>query len=216
MSCLRRASRTASSARAGPWIVKSRRLVRGVTVEQSKRVGISVVCMTRGPGSRVAKMLELVRPAVDEIVVALDYRAGFDVASALSLVADRIILYPYAEPVDRPLAWLHSQAAESWVLTLDDDEIPSPELVQALPDLVRNPSVTHYLLPRRWLWPDASRFLDQAPWRPDYQLRLVQNDSRLLSFPDETHVPIQALGPAQYLELPLYHADCILNKRRAR
>lgn len=58
--------------------------------------------------------------------------------------------------------------------------------------------------------PTADRYLDQPPWRPDYQARLVRNDPLLLAFPAETHKPITVIGPRRYLEAPPYHADCIL------
>ena len=172
--------------------------------------------MTRGPAGRVAAILELVRPVADEIVVAVDERAEPDVVATLAQAADRLIGYPYAEPVDRPLPWLHRQCSGTWLLTVDDDELPSRSLLDALPRLVAARNVTHYWLPRRWLYPGADSYLDEPPWRPDYQLRLVLNDLRLLRFPDETHWPIAALGPAGYLDLPLYHADLVLNSIEAR
>jgi hypothetical protein len=179
-------------------------------------MSLSVNVMTRGPGARVAAMLWLLRPVADEILVALDDRADAEVEAALGPVADTIIRYPYSEPVDRPLAWIHSQCRGEWVLTIDDDEIPARGLLDALPELTRARDVTHYWLPRRWLYPAADRYLDARPWRPDYQCRLVLNDPRLVSFPDETHVPIFSIGPRRYLELPVYHADCVLNSREAR
>ena len=171
---------------------------------------LSVSLMTAGPPERAAAILRLLRPVADELYVAVDERGGAALAGALATVADRVVLYPYAEPVDRPLPWLHAEASGDWVLTVDDDEIPSAGLLRALPELVAARDVTHYWLPRRWLYPDRGRYLDEQPWRPDYQLRLVLNDPRLLRFPDETHVPIEVLGPGRYLEWPLYHADVLL------
>src|SRR5438034_7970423 len=103
---------------------------------------LSVCCMTRGPAARVATMLELLRPVVDEIVVAVDDRAEPAVVAALGSVADRLVGYPYAEPVDRPLPWLHRQCSGRWLLTVDDDEIPSRGLLAALPQLVAADDVT--------------------------------------------------------------------------
>ncbi len=177
---------------------------------------LSVNVMTRGPAGRVGALLRLLRPVVDELVVAVDDRAEPSVLGAVSASADRVVRYPYAEPVDRPLAWLHSACSGDWVLTVDDDEIPSSSLLGALTELSRTKDVTHFWLPRRWLFPDRRRYLDEAPWRPDYQLRLVLNDPRLLSFPDETHKPVAALGPGRHLDLPLYHADALLSSTERR
>ena len=103
------------------------------------------------------------------------------------------------------------------MLTVDDDEIPSRGAARRVARARASArDVTHYWLPRRWLYPTADRYLDARPWRPDYQPRLVLNDPRVLSFPDETHVPVAVLGPSRYLADGLYHADTLLNSREAR
>jgi Ig-like domain from next to BRCA1 gene len=187
----------------------SARLRRGAS--WSSRTGsLTVACLTAGPGPRVAALLDSLRPAADEILVALDDRAEPEVGAAIASVADRVVVYPYAEPVDRPLPWLFAQAQGDWVLFIDDDEIPSLALIEALPSLCADDSVVHYSLPRRWLHPEAGIYLDEAPWRPDYGLRLVRTDARLVQFSDEFHRPITAAGPGRFLELPLWHADPIL------
>ena len=157
----------------------------------------SVNVMTRGPGERVAAMLSLFRGVADEILVAVDDRAGPEVEEPLAAVANRVVRYPYADPVDRPLAWLHAECRGDWVLTIDDDEVPMQALLDTLPELAQADDVTHYWLPRRWLYGELDRWLDTRPWRPDYQPRLVLNDPRVLSFPDETHVPVKVLGPSR-------------------
>ena len=179
-------------------------------------MSFSVNVMTRGPADRVAAMLGLFRGVADEIVVAVDDRAGEEVEAAIASVADRLLRYPYEEPVDRPLAWIHAQCSGEWVLTIDDDEIPSRALLDALPGLAAARDVTHYWLPRRWLYPTPDRYLDARPWRPDYQPRLLFNDPRVISFTTETHVPVKAIGPSRYLEQPLYHLDTVLNSLEAR
>ena len=182
----------------------------------ARTASLTVCCMTAGPGARVAAVLAAVREVADEIVVALDDRAAADVHEAVAAVADRVLLYPYAEPVDRPVPWLYTQCRGDWVLNLDDDEVPSPELVLALPGLVAAEDVTHYWIPRRWLFPDLETFLDEAPWRPDYQLRLLRNDRRLLRFSADLHRPLAVLGPGRFLEAPVWHLDCIVRPREAR
>src|ERR1700693_5892919 len=123
------------------------------------RASLSVFMMTAGPGPRVAALLGALRPVADEILVALDDRADPSVRRDLATVADRIVLYPFAEPVDRPLPWLFDQCRRDWALALDDDEIPSLPLLEALPALCADPGVTPYWLPRRWLFPDSSTYL---------------------------------------------------------
>jgi hypothetical protein len=177
---------------------------------------LSVCLITRGPGPRVAALLALLRPHAGELVVALDDRADAETEAAVSGVADTVIRYPYREPVDRPLPWVFSLCQNDWILNLDDDEVPGAELLAALPALMRATDVTHYWLLRRWLLPDEASAIAEHPWTTDYQLRLMRNDPALLSFPSETHRPIEVLGPHRFLRLPLYHADLILNPLERR
>jgi hypothetical protein len=179
-------------------------------------VSLSACLMIAGPGPRVAALLGLLRPVVAEIVVALDDRADAETERAVAAVADEVLRFTYREPVDRPLHWLFSRCHGDWIFNVDDDEIPSAELLAALPALVRAGDVTHYWLLRRWLWPDEASAIAEHPWSTDYQLRLMRNDPRLLSFPSETHRPIEVIGPHRFLRLPLYHADLLLNPLERR
>ncbi len=172
--------------------------------------------MTGGPGSRVAALLRLLRPHATELVVALDDRADPGTEASIAAFADTVIRYTYREPVDRPLPWLFSLCTADWILNVDDDEIPSAELLAGLPALISATDVTHYWLMRKWLWPDAASAIAEHPWTTDYQLRLVRNDPPLLRFPTETHRPIAALGPHRVVQAPLYHADAILNPLERR
>src|SRR5438128_239428 len=99
------------------------------------RAPLSVALMTAGPGPRVAALLASLRDVAEEILVAVDDRADASVCADLAGVADRLAVYPYAEPVDRPLPWLCSQCRSEWTLVIDDDELPSLALIEALPSL---------------------------------------------------------------------------------
>jgi hypothetical protein len=199
------ASRVAGG-RAEPYPVA---VVGGPKIERDPT--LSVCCLTRGPTARVAAQLELLRDVATEIVVGLDTSVPADLAGPLAAVADVLVHYPYADPVDRPVGWIHSLCTGDWILWVDDDEIPSAALVRAVREIPRETSVTHCFVPRRTLWRDPESVLLGAPWVPDFQLRLVQNDPRVVWFPGITHWPIQALGPHRYLDAPLYHTDLLLN-----
>ncbi|MEP6812168.1 MAG: hypothetical protein ABI990_04185 [Actinomycetota bacterium] len=175
--------------------------------------------MTAGPGPRVAALLDLLERVADEIVVAVDDRADSSVRRDLATVADRVIVYPYLEPVDRPLPWLFEQCRCEWAFALDDDEVPSQALLESLPQLLADERIGHYSIPRRWLYPDSGTYLDDAPWRPDYQLRLLRTDPRLTRFSSDLHRPIVATGPGRFLATPLWHLDAVLrtfDERRAK
>src|SRR6478672_7450165 len=113
---------------------------------------LSVCCLTRGPTSRVAAQLALLRDVADEIVVGLDTSVGAELAHPLDDVADVLVHYPYADPVDRPVGWVHSLCTREWILWVDDDEIPSAALVATVRAAITDPAVTHCFVPRRTLW----------------------------------------------------------------
>jgi hypothetical protein len=172
---------------------------------------LSVCCVLGRRPERTAALLSLLRPVADEIVVAVDDRLEPDRLGTIAEVADAMVAYPFADPPERPLAWLHSLCHGDWIFRIDDDEVPSAALIEAL----RQPDerLTHAWVPRRWLWNGG--WLADDPWLPDWQLRLVRPGAA--RFPGQIHVPVHASGPHAYLEqAPLYHLDLVANDRAAR
>src|SRR5262249_14237643 len=131
------------------------------------------VCCQSGDPQRLAALLPIMRPVADEIVGAVDDRADLRLLGTVASVGDRLFLFTYADPPERAFQWLHEQTSGDWVFRIDDDEAPSAALL----DLLARPLVeaTHAFVPRRWLWQDG--WLDQYPWRPDWQLRLARRDA---------------------------------------
>jgi hypothetical protein len=164
--------------------------------------------MSGGDPARLAALLRLWRPVVDEIVVALDDRVDASAASAAIELADRVVRVPYAPPPERMLPFLYSLCRCEWILKMDDDEVPSVALLEGARRAIDS-SVTHAWIPRRWVYGGPGTYLATHPWVPDFQLRLSLNDDRLVRFPGTLHVPIEVLGPARYLEAPLYHLDLL-------
>jgi colanic acid/amylovoran biosynthesis protein len=167
--------------------------------------------MTDAPPRQVEAVLAPLRGTVDEVVLALDAASVPPAeAGAYEPLADVLVSAPFAPPLERSLAWLHSQCSAEWVFRLDSDEIPSTGLGEALLEVASDRTRTHAWVPRRWLFPDAEHILDQRPWWPDYQLRFVRNDPPLLSVPGLEHTSARMPGPARFLLEPIYHADCLL------
>jgi hypothetical protein len=155
-------------------------------------------------------VLATLRDAADEIVVAVDSRADPSAHADVAAVADRLVVYPYAEPVERATPWLFAQCRGDWALSIDDDEVPSLALLEALPELLADDSVAHFSFPVRWLYPDTASYLDEWPWQPHYAARLLRTDDRLIRFSNEMHRSILTAGPGRFLQVPLWHADALL------
>lgn len=171
---------------------------------------ISFCMTTRGELPRIQRLLRLVRPHVDEIVLALDASGNRDALEACADLADRRFTFDYAAPPCRNIGWLQHQCSCDWLLRFDDDEIPSAALLDALPELVADRRPTHYGLTRRWLHGDASTYIASPPWLPDYQLRLVRNVPGIWRFTGEMHDGAIVLGERRLVDLPIYHADLLL------
>jgi hypothetical protein len=151
-----------------------------------------------------------------EIILAVDDRLRYSFAE-YDRLADRAILFPFAPPPDRVHPWLVGQCSGDWILRLDGDEAPSAGLISEIADLlVGEPSLTHAWMPCRWLYPDATNYLAEWPWRPDYQLRLLRNDSGVVRIPGLTHRHPDVVGARRYLEQPLYHGALVLSSREHR
>jgi hypothetical protein len=76
---------------------------------------LSVCCVSGGRPGRLAALLELLRPVAGELVVALDERRPLDRLGRVPALTDTLVRYPYAEPVERPLAWLASLCTGAWI-----------------------------------------------------------------------------------------------------
>ena len=189
-----------------------------MTEAPSKR--LTVCCMSGGrQPERLASILALFAPVADEIVVAVEEPRVLETHAAVSRVADRVLSFPPTHPSDRPIAWLFGECSGRWILNIDDDEIPSPRLIDALPGLVAREDITHAWIARRWLYPDVAHHLDEAPWSTEFQLRLLLADPRFIQFSDVFHLPIVAHGPGAYVNEPLWHLDTAVNepaRRRAK
>jgi hypothetical protein len=177
-------------------------------------VALSICCFTARP-SRAATVLAPLRPIADEIVAAVDVSGGEQDLTRLGAVADRLFeieLDTFPEPA---VAWLHAQCSGDWILRVDDDEVLGASLLEQLPELTRARDILQYWIARRWLYPDPGHWLDEWPWFPDFQGRLVRNDAQLW-FPGVCHSGVAPAMPARYLDGGLYHLVHLLSDRGER
>ncbi|MEA2292672.1 MAG: hypothetical protein QOE86_311 [Solirubrobacteraceae bacterium] len=179
--------------------------------------GVSFLCVASGPAERVRALLEVVRPHVDQIVVAFDGRGDPRAADWCADLADQRLWFPAASGFEHAAAWALDACTGDWVLRLDDDEVPSAALLDALPTLVRDRHVVDYAFTRRWLFPDACAYIDATPWREEHQRRLARNLPGLR--PASSGLPHDQpilVGPRRILPLALYHLDTLVQSPARR
>ncbi len=184
------------------------------------RPTLSLCVITSGRPEQVRLLLEAWRPHVDEMFLALDERGPHEqIASAVGGLADRIAVLPPMPGMERYLGWAHRQCTSDWILRVDDDELPSRALLDALPSLVAERELTHCWLPRRWVHPSPREAIAQGLWERDIQVRLVRNEPGIWRFAGGTHSNIRVEGAGRVVDAPLLHLVLLLGdveRRRAK
>lgn len=170
-------------------------------------MGSLSLCMTasRDEGT-VREILTLLRPVVDEVVLGVDSRASDRVLGACGDLVDRAYTYRFETTVEQYSTWLYHRCSGDWILRIDDDEVPSPALLEQLPEIAADRRHSLILLPLRHLFPTRDRFITSHPWHPDYHARVVRNVPGLWMFEGGCHATVQILGERRRIpEAPLYH-----------
>jgi predicted O-methyltransferase YrrM len=162
---------------------------------------------------RVRRLVELVRPHVDEVVLAVHEDAE-ETIEVCREVVDKLLVHA---PLDGSsasalVAWLLDHCGGDWILRLDDDELPSTELLAALPELTASRrSACAVSLRRRWVYPDTRHWISSPPWGLEYQTRLLRNLPSVWAFTGEHHTEGVFLADRAMVAAPIYHLDLMLN-----
>lgn len=167
------------------------------------RAALSVCCITDQSPEQTAAAIAPLRSVAREVVIGLDRRLA-EQRNAYERLADRVIVVEPG-PIEQNIAEMHAACAHDWVLRIDADEVVSAELVRALPALVADEHVRQYAFTRRWLMPSGDAWVDERPWWPDFQVRLVRRMTA--QFSAEVHAPASLDAPRVFVDAPIYHAN---------
>ena len=175
---------------------------------------LSVCCVTNAPPAQVAAVFAPFREMAEGFVIVFDDRVPPSWVQAYERLSSRCAPVTF-EHLERHLTLAHELCTTDWVLRLDTDEVASPALLARLPALLADPAIREYRLARRWLYRSPTTWLDEVPWTPDHQTRLVRS-SPTLHCSGKVHSTDDPREFAAYVEEPLYHLDCIVNDLTAR
>ncbi|QIL73223.1 glycosyltransferase [Diaphorobacter sp. HDW4B] len=158
------------------------------------RLTVSIV--TRNSQRHLAQVIAHARTYAHEIVVGVDASSVDNTWEVASALADRA--YRFTHP--NQLAAAHNFALRhctgDWILRLDDDEFMEHGFKDILPNLMRNPSLTHYWFPRKWVVSEnPPQYLHASPWFPNHALRMFRNDRSLIWKPPRYHTGYWVAGP---------------------
>jgi hypothetical protein len=182
-------------------------------------MSLSLCLVTKNSAAFVHGLLAEARAYADEIVVAVDAASTDATEEICARYADKLFRVDVPGPsLEGVLAWLNRQCSGDWILRLDDDELPSAGLVQALPALLEDREMTHYWLRRRWLTDTQPlTWIAQHPWWPDWQLRLFRNLPSLVRVPGELHTSYVVPGSGRHVPNgAIYHLDLIYHSYEER
>jgi hypothetical protein len=167
--------------------------------------------------ARVRSILALLRPLAAEIVLAADERVADAIHAACADLTDRRLAYTFEWPPARYIGWIHHQCSGDWILRLDDDELPSQALLDALPRLITDRRHSCFWLPSRHLYPGLASYLVNHPWCPDYHARLVRNVPGLWRFSGRAHHEAEVLGEhRREPDAALYHLRYVETREAQR
>lgn len=160
---------------------------------------LSVVVVSYNEEANLGKCLSSVSWA-DEIVVVDSFSQDRTVEIARRFT-ERVFQHPWLG-YGRQKNLALDRATSPWVLSLDADEVVSPELAQEIRSVLEGEvQVSGFALPRMTWY--LGRFLRHC-WYPDYKVRLFRKD-RARWKEQDVHETVLLDGPCGKLRHPLFH-----------
>jgi glycosyltransferase involved in cell wall biosynthesis len=142
------------------------------SVPAPKKVLISVVVLTKNEEERLARCLDSVKWA-DEIIVVDDESRDATVEIARRYT-DRVLVKKM-DIQGKHRNWADAQARNLWVLSLDADEVVTPELKEEIIGVLGNKTVeSGFTIPRRNYIGDY--WVRYGGWYPSGQLKFFRKD----------------------------------------
>ena len=179
-------------------------------------MSLSVCCSTVDDGPRVRAALESAARGRRRNHHRRRFSSRPKATWALRSLADRVIRFEFAPPIERCWPWLFAQCSSDWILYVDGSDVCTPSLVRRLPGLIRRKDVLQYWLLSRWLYPDKRHWLDQFPWN-HFVNRLVRNDPAHLHVLGLSHTLVdEKTWPRRFLNHGFYRSRCVISPHAER
>ncbi len=162
---------------------------------------LSVIIITKNESSNIRDCLNSLVGVANEVIV-LDSGSTDDTCKIATECGVKVVLRDdwkgFGEQKNRALELVE----KDWVLSIDADERLSPELNSEIKDVLSNPLVDCYLIPRKSWY--CGRFIKHSGWRPDYVARLFKKGAASFST-KLVHEKLEYSGPTKKLNSNLIH-----------
>jgi len=161
---------------------------------------VSVTVITKNEASQIGDALQSVGWA-DELIV-VDAMSSDDTVARARQYTDRVVVREWPGYVAQK-NYAASIASHDWILSLDADELVTPELSAEITSILGGaPSYGGYRIPR--VTRHLGRWIRTTDWYPDYQLRLY--DRRTAEWTGRhVHESVSVRGSVGYLRGELQH-----------
>lgn len=135
----------------------------------------------------IARVISSVKKLADEIVVVVDEATTDHTAEVAKKLGAKIFTHPHTGVVEPMRNFSISKATGDWILLLDaDEEIPAT-LAKKIKELIKDPSVNYYRLPRKNII--FGKWITSDHWWPDYVYRLFRRGA--VTWKDAVHsIPV--------------------------
>lgn len=166
-------------------------------------MSLSVVIVAQDEERTIGRVIEAVKPIADEIVLVDSGSSDktIEIATELGAVCHHQDWLGYARQKNHAIGL----AKSDWILSLDADEILTPDLVAEIEELMGNGRTEEfdgYLIPRVLYIGDQP--IKHGGFYPDAQLRLIRKGKG--QFNDRmVHEAIKVAGPVKMLRNSMLH-----------
>ena len=134
------------------------------------KIPLTVVVLTKNEQDNIVSCLKSVHGWADEIILIDD--GSTDKTVELAGAFSPVIHHRRMDNEGIHRNWGYAQAANEWVLSLDADEMVTPELKDAISAAITNKNIVAYSIPLRNYIGDY--WVQHSGWYPARKLRLFQ------------------------------------------
>jgi glycosyltransferase involved in cell wall biosynthesis len=162
---------------------------------------LSVVLITRNEAGRISRCLDSVRWA-DELIV-VDQNSTDGTAAICEAYGAKVLLREMRAGFGEQKQFAIEQATCPWILSLDADEVLTPELAREVRAALRDPGpYVGFSMPRLTCY--LGRFIRHCGWYPRPVLRLFRRGHGWFT-PSAVHEEVRVDGPIGALHGDLLH-----------
>ncbi len=162
---------------------------------------LSAVLITCNEEEKIQRALRSLKPVSDEIIVVDSYSSDGTVETCRHYT-DRVLLKAW-DGYREQKQFATDQADHDWILSLDGDEMLSPQLTREILEWKEEEDGCNgYFLPRKTFF--MGRWIEHTTWYPDWQLRLFEKSSGCWEG-GRVHESVRVTGTTGRFKGQIYH-----------